>query len=329
MRSQQIGCLENIIDQQETDLVLHRRSKVLVYLIHGVTGTPIEMSYIARKLSLRNGWDVYATTLPGHCTTLKDLVRTTEYDWRAHVRKQLEFVRPRYEWVFVVGLSAGALLALDVSMIVPVEGIGVLSPTFVYDGWNTPWSHAILPWAMKMVPLSLQRYLFHIDGPPFGIKDEALQASVRQSYRLTAIMREGIAEWWARRQAKSSNGVRPCAAASKGYPIFPLRTLTEIDRLIVRVQAKLSEVTAPTLILQAREDDMTSPSNSRIVYDGISSKEKHQILLDDCYHVITVDKQREAVVGSLTKFFGQRVSTTALSVETGEDDSEALLRQGG
>ena len=310
MRSQ-TGCLDDMIDQQDTDLVFHRNSDVLVYLIHGVTGTPIEMSYLARKLSLRNGWDVYATTLPGHCTRLRDLIRTTEQDWRAHVVKQLAFVRPRYESIYVVGLSAGALLALDVSMTVPVEGIGVLSPTFVYDGWNTPWSHAILPWAMKLVPLSLQRYLFHIDGAPFGIKDEKLQASVRQSYRLRVILREQIAEWWARRQANSCN--RAYTAASKGYPIFPLRTLTEIDRLIGRVQDKLSEVTAPTIILQAREDDMTSPRNSIIVYDGISAKDKQLVLLDDCYHVITVDKQRESVARNLTTFFCQRVSARTFS----------------
>jgi carboxylesterase len=295
--------LDDILDRQETDFAFNKGSNVLVYLIHGVTGTPVEMSYLARKLSRKNGWDVYAATLPGHCTRLRDLVRTTEQDWRAHVQKQLSFVRDRYEFVFVAGLSAGALLALDASTVVRVDGVGVLSPTFVYDGWNTPWSHAVLPCAMKMVPLSLQRFVFHIDGPPFGIKDELLQASVRQSYRPMAIVREWITEWWVRRKTTSGTAVRAFAAASKGYPIFPLRTLTEIDRLIDRVRARLHEVTTPTVILQAREDDMTSPRNSDIVYSEISSDEKQLVLLDDCYHVITVDKQREAVAENLTSFF--------------------------
>jgi carboxylesterase len=295
--------LDEMVDRRETDFAIKKGSNVLLYLIHGVTGTPVEMSYVARKLSRKNGWDVYATTLPGHCTRLRDLVRASEQDWRAHVQKQLVFVRERYEYVFVAGLSGGALLALDASTVVPVDGVGVLSPTFMYDGWNTPWSHAILPLAMKVVPLSLQRFVFHIDGPPFGIKDERLQASVRQSYRFTAIVREWIAEWWARRQAKPGSAVPPFAAASKGYPIFPLRTLTEIDRLIARVRARLHEVTAPTVILQARDDDMTSPRNAAIVYHEISSQEKQLVLLDDCYHVITVDKKRESVTENLATFF--------------------------
>lgn len=306
MRSNRLksaGLLDDMVDRQETDLAFNRDANVLVYLIHGVTGTPVEMSYVARKLSRENGWDVYATTLPGHCTRLRDLVRTTEQDWRAHVQRQLSFARDRYEYVFVAGLSAGALLAVDASTVVSVDGVGALSPTFVYDGWNTPWSNAILPLAMKMVPLSLQRFMFHVDGPPFGIKDDVLQARVRAAYRPLAILREVVSDWRARRKCIKGNGVHVPSAASKGYPIFPLRVLTEIDRLITRVRAGLGDVTAPMVILQAREDDMTSPRNAAIVYDEIASEHKQLVLLDDCYHVITVDNQREAVVENLSKFF--------------------------
>jgi carboxylesterase len=292
-----------MVDRQETDIALHTASNVLVYLIHGVTGTPAEMSYLARKLARKNGWDIYVTTLPGHCTRLSDLVKTTEQDWRAHVQRQLSFIRERYEYVFVAGLSAGALLALDASTVVKVDGIGVFSPTFVYDGWNTPWYHAILPLAMKVVPLSIQRFMFHIDGPPFGIKDELLQASVGKSYRLMAILHEWMNERQVRREVTDGQRLPPPSAASMGYPMFPLRTLTEINRLIMRVRSRLHEVSAPTVILQAREDDMTSPRNASIVYDEISSMVKQLVLLDDCYHVITIDKKREAVAENVAAFF--------------------------
>ena len=297
------GLLDGMVDRQETDFALHTASNVLVYLIHGVTGTPAEMSYLARKLARKNGWDVYVTTLPGHCTRLRDLVKTTEQDWRTHVQRQLSFIREQYEYVFVAGLSAGALLALDASTVVRVDGIGVFSPTFVYDGWNTPWFNAILPLAMKVVPLSIQRFMFHIDGPPFGIKDELLQDSMRKSYSLMAILHEWKNERQVRRDATNGQSPPPPSAASKGYPMFPLRTLTEIDRLIMRVRSRLHEVSAPTVILQAREDDMTSPRNASIVYDTISSMDKQLVLLDDCYHVITIDKQREAVADKVAAFF--------------------------
>lgn len=310
-RLKRAGVLDDMVHHQATDFALYTDSNVLVYLIHGVTGTPVEMHYLARGLA-RQGWDTYATTLPGHCTRLRDLVRTSQRDWRDHVQSQLAFAQDRYQYVFVAGLSAGALLALEASIVVDVEGVGVLSPTFVYDGWNTPWSHTILPLAMKLVPLSLQHLLFHIDGPPFGIKDDLLQARVRTAYSPRVILQEFMSDWWTRRKSVSDDGVHVPPAASKGYPIFPLRTLTEIDRLITRVRSRLRKVTAPTLILQAREDDMTSVGNAFIVHDEIASNEKQLVLLDDCYHVITVDKQKHAVVSHLSDFIGIQVSSKKL-----------------
>ena len=69
------------------------------------------------------------------------------------------------------------------------------------------------------------------------------------------------------------------------------------------VSARLYKVTAPTIVLQAREDDMTSPHNAYLVHEGISSQHKQVMLLDDCYHVITVDRQKQAVVRHLHEFF--------------------------
>ncbi len=247
------------------------------------------------------------SNLPGHCTRIRDLLRTCENDWAAHVQAQLAFVRERYDYLYVAGLSAGALLALQSSVTVNVDALGVLSPTFIYDGWNTPRIRALLPFVMKVPPL---RYLlFHADGPPFGIKDEQLQAHIRAAYHPLALMRESISGRWARwKSYRAGTAIRAHAAASRGYPIFPLKTLTNIDRLITKVRARLGEVTAPTVILQASEDDMTGPSNGELVYNTIASRHKRLILLDDCYHVITVDKQRKAVANHLIEFFGLQAS---------------------
>jgi carboxylesterase len=297
-----------MVNRQGTDVAFQTDSNVVVYLIHGITGTPVEMGYLARQIA-HHGWDVYATTLPGHCTRLRALLKTSERDWVNHVHDQLVFMRERYDHVFVAGLSAGGLLALLGSLAVNVDGIGVLSPTIVYDGWNTPWTHAILPFAMKVVPRPLQHILFHVDGPPFGIKDEGLQARVRAAYSPIRVLREWLGCWWAGwKTHRDTHQLRPSAAALQGFPLFPLKTLTDIDRLIRRVRARMGEVTAPTVILQAREDDMTSPRNAYLVHDEIASKEKRLVLLDDCYHVITVDKQQEAVVRHLIEFFGIQIS---------------------
>ncbi len=48
---------------------------------------------------------------------------------------------------------------------------------------------------------------------------------------------------------------------------------------------------------------MTSPRNADFVHDRIASRHKEVRLLDDCYHVITVDQQKQAVVRHLHDFF--------------------------
>ena len=301
--------LSEMVDRQPTDLIFENGKNSLVYLIHGVTGTPVEMRYLAKGLA-RRGRDVYATTLPGHCTRLRDLIQTSEQQWCEHVATQLDYARERYEYVYVAGLSAGSLLSLEASTRVAVDGVGVLSPTFFYDGWNTPRSHAILPMALKLVPECLQHLLFHLDGPPYGVKDSMIQAHIRASYTPSSVFHEWVSLWWeGHRSGAAGNGTDPSSAASKGYPLFPLRTLTEIDRLMKRVKRRLEKVAAPTLILQASDDDMTGPRNAQFVYDEIVSIQKRIVMLDDCYHVITVDRQRQAVVAYLDEFF--RLSTPA------------------
>src|SRR5207244_12906324 len=88
-RVRRAGLLDNMVDRQKTDFALHAESNVLVYLIHGVTGTPAEMFYLARERARKNGWDIYTTTLPGHCTRLRHLVKTNEPTQKTYGTPQL------------------------------------------------------------------------------------------------------------------------------------------------------------------------------------------------------------------------------------------------
>jgi carboxylesterase len=273
----------------------------------------MEMRYVAVGLS-RQGWNVYCPTLPGHGRTLRDLVATRHEDWRDHVRAQLAYARDRYEHVFAAGLSGGGLLALEAADVLPIDGIGVLSPTFFYDGWNRPWTSALLPIGMKLIPYCLQHLFFHVDGPPYGIKEESLQQQMRAAYNPRAMIREWMGLWWPRRRNSSE---AEGGSASKGNPLIPVRVFTEVERLIGRVRECLGRITAPTVILQAREDDVSSPKNAQVVYDGLKGAEKEIVYLDDCYHVITVDKKRRDVVRHLSSFFKRFCPAT--SQEPGQE----------
>jgi carboxylesterase len=276
----------------ETDLFMGAESRTLAYLIHGVTGTPAEMKYLGRKL-WQSGYDVYLPTLPGHCGKIRDLLRSNENDWVEHVVKQLSFLRKRYTHLFAAGLSAGALMALTASTHVRLDGIGVFSPTFFYDGWNVPRTRTLLHMAIQWFPRPLHYVFFHFDGFPYGIKSPALQARLRAAYGPV----NQVLNTFRRRTSSPHH-----SSKAVGYSVFFLKTLADLDRLYAVVAADLPKIIAPTLILQASEDDFTSVRNSEFVLEQIASAEKRLVLLDDSYHVITVDRQRDVVAQELQKF---------------------------
>lgn len=83
-------------------------------LVHGFTGNPFSMRLLAEQLAAR-GFTVDVPRLPGHGTHVNDLRETRYGDWRAEVVAAAERVGRRFSRVMLVGLSAGATLALDVA----------------------------------------------------------------------------------------------------------------------------------------------------------------------------------------------------------------------
>jgi len=110
-----------------------------VLLIHGLTGTPTEMRFVARGLH-EAGFTVRAVQLAGHCGGADDLVATGWRDWSRSVDVAATELRAQVDHLFVAGLSMGALLALKLAIDRPdeVDGVGLYGTTFRYDGWAIP-----------------------------------------------------------------------------------------------------------------------------------------------------------------------------------------------
>jgi carboxylesterase len=72
---------------------------------------------------------------------------------------------------------------------------------------------------------------------------------------------------------------------------------------VKHLKPKLSRITVPVQVIQAREDDMTSVRNANFIYDRVSSRDKEIVLLDDSYHIITADQERGKVLDKMQQFF--------------------------
>jgi len=253
-----------------------------VILIHGLTGTPNEMSFLANRLN-RGGFTVSCPRLANHDRSLKVLKDTTWQDFYETVRQVYFKAREHSDTIFVSGLSMGALLALLLAdeFQEAIAGVSCLSPTLFYDGWNSPWYRCFLSAAYWS---QAHRILYFQESPPYGIKNEAIRKKVHEHFS----------------KVNEDN----CSDIDRyGYPLFPVSSLRQLELLVRHLKKRLPSVHSPVQIIQAKEDDMTSVRNARFIYDQVSSKDKEIVLLDDSYHIITADQERGKVLASMQRFF--------------------------
>ena len=82
-----------------------------VLVIHGFTGNPSSMRGIAEAM-VALGHHVEMPRLPGHGTTIDDMVTTGWADWTGEVAAAHERLADRVDEIVVVGLSMGGSLTL-------------------------------------------------------------------------------------------------------------------------------------------------------------------------------------------------------------------------
>jgi len=100
------------VDSEPFDLP--GRGATAALCLHGLTGTPYEVRPLADELA-RRGIRALGPALPGHNATPKRLAEIRHTEWLEVAAAQLKALRASHRRVFVVGLSMGGLLALDLA----------------------------------------------------------------------------------------------------------------------------------------------------------------------------------------------------------------------
>ena len=254
-----------------------------VLLIHGITGTPSEMRYFGKSIN-KSGINVFCNTLPRHCSTLSDLKKVTWQEIADACRKDFLWLKEQYAHVSVAGLSMGALMAIHLAFQFPnqVKGIVALAPTVFYDGWAVHKGKALMEifWHIPLV-----RNLVDIrESPPYGLKDEGLRENVERFYR----------------NARASSFSKKVFLF--GSPFFPVACLYQHHLFAKTLEKEYAAVTTPILIMHAREDDMTSLKNSEYIYARIASPDKRLFVLEDSFHMLTIDKEKYKVAEEAARF---------------------------
>ncbi len=257
-----------------------------VLLIHGLGGTPTEMKSVAKGLN-KAGFTVYGMQMAGHCGSEADLIATTWQDWYASVEAAHDRLRARCQTVFAAGLSMGAVMAMYLAARRPgeVRGLGLYSVTIKYDGWSIPKLSFLLPFWLRM-PWG-KNYCFY-ETFPYGIKDDRLRAIVL-------------------RQLQSGD------SSNAGLIRTPGVCVREFYRFVKEVLRKIPDIQSPALFLHPSHDDIAKAETNAIYCQRRLTIPSELILLDNSYHIITIDRQRHVVIDNTIRFFRDLLTSPASS----------------
>ncbi|MFJ2672276.1 MULTISPECIES: alpha/beta hydrolase [unclassified Streptomyces] len=106
-------------------------------------------------------------------------------------------------------------------------------------------------------------------------------------------------------------------ARELGYDRVPLHAAHSLRNFFRLVDTALPQVTQPLLLLHSPEDHVVPPADSARILSRVSSVDVREVLLEQSYHVATLDHDAErifeeshAFIGRLAPTVGKKGSTT-------------------
>jgi carboxylesterase len=95
------------------------------------------------------------------------------------------------------------------------------------------------------------------------------------------------------------------------YPMNPVRSIGELNKLLVEMRAALPQVNVPVLLVHSRDDKYVTPASMEHIYaDLVNASDKTKLSITGSSHVVTRDAARHQVFKSALEFI-QRVESAS------------------
>jgi carboxylesterase len=231
-------------------------------LIHGLTGTPYEMRSLGERLTAA-GVRAQGIRLAGHGGGPEELGEVTHSNWYESVVDGFERLRAYDEPSVVIGLSMGAVLAARLAI---DQREAVSAVVMLSPAFYLPfWARTALRVLRPAIDIANRIYIDQQSGS--DIHDAAARR-IHPSNRL-----------------------------------MPLRAALNLIELSDQVRPKLTDLVQPTLVIHSRRDH-TCPfvKNVEFLMNHLGCTDKRLVALDESFHVITVDSERERVADEILEF---------------------------
>lgn len=237
-----------------------------VLLIHGFGGDLAEVRPLAAAF-IREGYSVHAPLLPGHGALPDALAGVRWQQWAETVVQGFALLHQHCSEVAVVGFSMGSLLALLLAAHLPVARLVALAPALTLRGQFLVNLSSIARYAISWYyPLARADF-----------KDPALRALIRNRVP-DADLDDPVVCEQLRRTVR--------------MPLTAIHQLTLLQRSARRA---LPRITAPTLVVQGRDDATVDPRSAGQVARHIGAADCRLIWMDGYGHQLLLGEGGERV----------------------------------
>jgi carboxylesterase len=102
-----------------------------------------------------------------------------------------------------------------------------------------------------------------------------------------------------------ASDIKKAGVTELAYDRTPLHALASSLAMYAGIRPRLGSVTQPLLLLRSANDHVVPASSSRLVLDGVASTDTTEIVLEDSYHVATLDNDAERIVKESLAFIAR------------------------
>jgi esterase/lipase len=109
--------------------------------------------------------------------------------------------------------------------------------------------------------------------------------------------------------APIGSDIKKPGVTEQAYPKLPTRAVLALRRLWTATRGDLGRVTAPLLVYRSVTDHVVEPASVALLLAGVGSTDTTEVLLENSYHVATLDNDAPTIFAGSVDWIRERTRT--------------------